>query len=251
MIFFSGCTSKPQSRIKEAEKLYRLGNYQNSRTTYLQIAEDYPKSRQAPEAYYWAGVISYFNLKEPNKALDYFHKTLADYPASEFALSSRSLLAEMYEKEFNEPRLAIGEYQKLIEETPGHANEEEYRYKIGEVYFNQGDIDQSKTEWEELVKKFPGGKWTDHASFQIAMIPVIRGNYEEGLKVLEAFMKQFPQSSFLSEAGYERGVCLEEMDKYEEALAAYNAILPNYPNRAVVEARIKKVEEKRKKAPRV
>ncbi len=250
LIFFSAaCTHKIQSQLKEAEKQFRAGNYQTARSTYLQIAETYPKSRQAPEAYYWAGMISYLYLKEPQRALDYFHKIITDYPASDMVLSTRGHLAEMYEKEFNEPRLAIGEYQKLIEETPDHLNEDEYLYKIGDIYFNQGDLAQSKIEWEGLIKKYPKGKWVDRASFQVAMISMIQQKYDDGLKAMEDFIKNFPDSSYLMEAKYERGVCLEEVGRKEEALQVYRDLLPNYPNRFIVETRIKRLEEKKAKPP--
>ncbi|MHB8481322.1 MAG: tetratricopeptide repeat protein [Nitrospiria bacterium] len=251
LIFFpSGCTHTVQAKLKEAEKQFRQGNYQASQSAYLQIAETYPKSRQAPEAYYWAGVISYLYLKESQKALDYFQKVLIDYPASEFVLLTRGHLAEMYEKEFNEPRLAIGEYQKMIEETPDHANEDEYLYKIGDIYFNQRDLTQSKIEWEGLIKKFPGSKWTDRASFQVAMILMIEEKYTEGLTAMEAFLKTYPDSDFKLEAEYERGVCLEELNRHNEALTVFNELLPVYPNRFLIETRIKKIEEKKSKLQR-
>jgi TolA-binding protein len=240
------CSHQVQTQLKDAEKAFRSGNYQTSRSIYLQIAESYPKSRQAPEAYYWAGMISYLYLKEPQRALDYFHKIIVDYPASEFVLATRGELAEMYEKEFNEPRLAIGEYQKLIDETPDHLNEDEYLYKIGDIYFNQGDLAQSKIEWEELIRKFPKGKWVDRASFQVAMTALIQQKYEDGLKGMDAFIKTYTDSPYWIEAKYERGVCLEEIGRKEEALAAYRELLPNYPNRFIVETRIKKLEEKNK-----
>jgi TolA-binding protein len=245
----TSCTHKVQSQLKEAEKQFRSGNYQTARSIYLQIAENYPKSRQAPEAYYWAGMITYLYQKEPRKALDYFHKIVTEYPASDVVLSSRGYLADMYEKEFNEPRLAIGEYQKMIEETPDHLNEDEYLYKIGDIYFNQGDLIQSKIEWEGLIRKYPKGKWVDRASFQVAMISMIQQKYDEGLKGMEAFIKDFPDSSYLLEAKYERGVCLEEIDRKEEALRAYQELLPNYPNRFIFETRIKRLEEKKTKNP--
>lgn len=245
VLTLTSCSHQVQTQLKEAEKAFRSGNYQTSRSIYLQIAESYPKSRQAPEAYYWAGMISYLYLKEPQRALDYFHKITVDYPASEFVLSTRGHLAEMYEKEFNEPRLAIGEYQKLIEETPDHLNEDEYLYKIGDIYFNQGDLAQSKIEWEELIKKYPKGKWVDRASFQVAMTSLIEQKYEEGLKGMEAFIKTFSDSPYWIEAKYERGVCLEEIGRKEEAIQAFREILPNYPNRFIVETRLKKLEEKK------
>ncbi|MBI1820195.1 MAG: tetratricopeptide repeat protein [Nitrospirae bacterium] len=245
ILFPAGCTHKVQAQLKEAERQFRLGNYQDSRSDYLQIAETYPKSRQAPEAYYWAGVISYLYLKQTQKALDYFHKVLTDYPASEFVLPSRGHLAEMFEKEFNEPRLAIGEYQKMIEETPDHANEDEYLYKIGDIYFNQGDLAQSKIEWEGLIKKFPRNKWTDRASFQVAMILLIKEKYAEGLAAMDDFLKVYPDSPFVIEAKYERGVCLEELNRYDEALAVFKELLPTYSNHLLIEARIKKIEEKK------
>ena len=248
LIFFpSGCTHTVQAQLREAEKQFRQGNYQTSRSAYLQITETYPKSRQAPEGYYWAGVISYLYLKEPQKALDYFQKILTDYPASEFVLQTRGHLAEMYEKEFNEPRLAIGEYQKMIEETPDHANEDEYLYKIGDIYFNQRDLVQSKIEWEGLIKKFPGGKWTDRASFQVAMILMIEEKYVEGLTAMDMFLKTYPDSAFKLEAQYELGVCLEELSRYDEALTGFNELLPVYSNRFLIETRIKKIEEKKSK----
>jgi len=241
----TSCTQKIQSQLKEAEKQFRVGNYQTSRSLYLQIAENYPKSRQAPDAYYWAGIISYLYLKEPQRALDYFHKIIADYPAAERVLSTRLYLAEMYEKEYNEPRLAIGEYQKIIEGTPDHLNEDEYLYKIGDIYFNHGDLAQSKIEWEGLIKKYPKGKWVDRASFQVVMTSLIQQKYEEGLKGMEEFIKNYPESNFVMQAKFERGVCLEELGRNDEALLAYREILPTYPNRLILESRIKKLEQRK------
>jgi TolA-binding protein len=249
LYFIVACTSQPQSLHNEAEKQFRAGNYQTSRSLYIQIAENFPKSRQAPDAYYWAGMISYLYLKEPKRAIDYFQKVISDYPASEAVIPTRGYLAEIYDKEFHEPRLAIGEYQKMIEETPEHLNEDEYLYRIGEVYFNQGDLDQSKIEWEELIKKYPSGKWTDRAAFQVAMTSMIRQNFEEGLRQMNEFIKTYGKSSFLTEARFERAVCLEETGRKGEAIQAYQELLSSYPNRPVIEGRLKRLSEKQEVPP--
>lgn len=247
---FSGCSRNIAEPIREAQSRFMSGNYEGAKEAYARFAEDHPKSRQAPEAFFWAGQISYLYLKEPRKALDYFHRVLTDYPASEYVLPSRSYLAEMYEKEFNEPRLAVQEYQKLIDATPEHAREDEYLYRIGEIFFNQGDLVQSKNEWEEVVRKYPSGKWGDKASFHLAMILVIRTKCEEGIKALEAFIKEYSKSDLVVEAKYERGACLEELGLYDEALEALKGVLPEYRNKPVVENRIRKTEEKKAKAAR-
>ena len=244
VVNLSACSYKVDRQTRDAENKFRTGNYESARNIYLQIAENNPKSRQAPEAYFWAGQISYLYLKEPWKALDDFHRVITEYPASSYVLPSRVYLAEMYEKEFNEPRLAIGEYQKLIDGTPDHAREDEYLYKIGEVFFNQGDYTQSRNEWEEVVRKHPSGKWADKAAFHLAMNDVIQEKYGEGIKGLEAYIDKYPSSEFLPEARYERAVCLEALTRYAEALQAYKEILPEYKNRPVIENRIKKVEHK-------
>lgn len=238
----AGCGESPHKLVQQAEQRYNAGDYLGALSLYEQVAENFPKNQMADDALYWMGILHHLYLKDDAKALQSFQRVVKGYPASPFAIDSQRYTATILER-FKKTRQAIEAYEHLVEISPDPKVMQEARYKIGDLYFESGDLEQARNEWDALLKKYPDGVFTDKALYGIASTYFVQGQCADALKVLDQLIEDHPQSSLATDARFRAASCLEEEGRIQEALNRFKEVVDSYPNRQVVEMKIKALSE--------
>ena len=246
LAILQGCEESPRRLIQQAEQKFDAGDYLGALTYYEQVAENFPKSQMADDALYWVGIIHHLFIKDDDKALQAFQKLTRNYPASPFTPDSQHYIALIFER-LHKTRQAIEAYEHLMEISADARVVQESHFKIGELYFEGGDLDQSRNEWDALLKKYPAGVLVDKALYGIASTYYIQGRCKEALSLLNRLIDDHPQSELAMDARFRAASCLEEEGHLQEALNRFREVEQSYPNRQVVEKKIKALAEQLKR----
>jgi TolA-binding protein len=242
MVGLPGCGDSPKKLAHQAEQKFDAGDYLGALALYEQVVENFPKHQMADDALYWMGIIHHLYLKDDAKGLQAFQRLAKDYPASPFAIDSQRYTAVILER-LQKTRQAIEAYEHLREISPDPKVAQESHYKVGELYLEEGDLDQARNEWDAQLKKYPDGVLTDKVLYGIASTYFIQGRCEEALNFLDRLIQNYPQSELSTDARFRAASCLEEEGRIQEALAMFKEVADRYPNRQVVEMKIKALSE--------
>jgi TolA-binding protein len=246
LLLAAGCDRTPKSIVADAEARWRQGDYLGAVQAYEHLVDDYPKSVYADDSYYAMGTIEYLYLNDYPKAVEAFRKVVTDHPGSPLVMKAQRTLAEIYEKKYHDPRRAVAEYQSILDRTRNRAAAEEIQYRIGEVYFDQGDFDQARNEWEQLLGQSPKGEWSDNALYRTGSSYYLEGRYSDALATYQQAVKRFPDSDVSVEIRFSMASCYEELDRWDDALREYRSLAESYPNPRVIQLKIKNAETRMK-----
>ncbi len=244
-----GCEQTPKALIESADARWKQGDYLGAVKTYEHLIEEYPKSGQAADAHYAIGTIEYLYLNNYTRAVEAFRRVAADHPTEPLGLQAQRTLAEIYETKFHDPRKAVAEYQKLLLNARDPALTEEIQYRIGEVYFAEGDYDQARHEWTQLTAQSPEGIWADNAYYRIGATYFLQQQYDRALAVFEDTAKRYPDSDVGAEMEFWAANALVELERYPEALKIYRSLEDSYPNRQVITLKIISVQSRLSPTP--
>lgn len=243
---WSSAERVPKRYLESAEQKWRADDYLGAVREYEKISEEYPRSKFIPEALFWSGVLYHLYLNDSQKAVDAFQKTIrltASTPKNTHALSARRYLAEVYEKKYGKLREAISEHEKVMELSDDSDQILESQYKIGELYFAQGNVEQARTEWDLLIKRDPKSRWAPAALYRQGSSYFIEGKCKEAIGFYRRLMADYSDSDMNPFAKFRTANCLEEGNQAEEALQLYRQLEGRYPNKELLEAKIQKIEK--------
>ena len=246
LLLIAACEQMPKTLLEAADARWKQGDYLGAVQMYERLVDEYPKSDYVDDAYYAIGTIEYLYLNNYPKAVEAFRKVVVDHPAAPLALQAQRTLAEIYEKKYQDPRRAIAEYQKLLETMGSREAAEEIQYRIGEVYFDQGDYEQARNEWMQLAKQSPKSDWADNALYRAGSSYFLQGRYSEALSVYQDTAARYPDSDVRVELKFWIANALEELERFDEALEQYRALEKIYPNPKVVAVKVRNIESRLK-----
>ncbi|WDT77563.1 MAG: tetratricopeptide repeat protein [Candidatus Manganitrophus sp.] len=243
---WSSAERVPKRYLESAEQKWRADDYLGAVREYEKISEEYPRSKFIPEAVFWSGVLYHLYLNDSQKAVDAFQKTIrltASTPKNTHALSARRYLAEVYEKKYGKLREAISEHEKVMELSDDSDQILESQYKIGELYFAQGNVEQARTEWDLLIKRDPKSRWAPAALYRQGSSYFIEGRCKEAIGFYRRLIADYSDSDMSPFAKFRTANCLEEGNRAEEALQLYRQLEGRYPNKELLEAKIRQLEK--------
>ncbi len=238
----AGCERGAQRVFATAETRFAAGDYLGAVRQYERVTEEFPRSTQAGDAYYWVGMIEHLYLNDQRKAIEAFRNLVARFPQTTNAPEAQRLIGEIYEKKFGDLRLAIAEYQRLLREFPDVHDADQVQYHIGEAYFDLGDLDQARLEWDTLLKQRPQNEWAGHALYRIGGTFFLQGHYQEAFDQFDRLLRDYPEGDLRIEARFWQANCLEELERLTEALTAYREIQEGYSNPGVIKVKIQRLE---------
>ncbi|MFQ5950180.1 MAG: tetratricopeptide repeat protein [Nitrospiria bacterium] len=232
--------------LESAEQKWVNEDYLGAIHDYEKIIDDYPRSRLVPEAYYWRGVAYFLYLDNTQRAIASFNKsiqgTLSPLDKGR-ALEAHLYIAEIYEKKLNQPKEAIAAYERVMEISPDPDQILEIQYKVGEIYFDLGDMAQARVEWDLLVKKDPESRWAPAALYRQGSTYFVVGNCSKAVEIYQTLYTEYPEHEMSLFAKFRTANCLEENQRLTEALQLYKELEGHYPDRELITGKIGRLED--------
>lgn len=203
----------PVSKFKEAEEKMQGFKYEDARKAYQEIQE------KAPDRSYDADIMLriadtyYGEEKYAEAAVEYqaflnFHPVHRDAPYAQYQIGMCSF-NEMttVDRDPGLTRLALAEFQKVLEKFPGNPYENETKQKIeicrgnlaeyelyvGRYYWKKGAYRAAIGRLEKLLKDFPGFPVEEEALYYLGLSHDEMGNRRQAKDAFETYAQKYPK----------------------------------------------------------
>ena len=134
-----------------AEILYKTGDFDQAKSKFLLLIENFPKSRWVEKALYAIGNI---NFKEKNfdEALNVFQKLIAEFPHSEFKVEAEQRIQRIMELKY------------LVDNGPGPPEpKDKTMYNGASDLKQQGRVYDAYQLYTDLIRQYPGSGYVTDA----------------------------------------------------------------------------------------
>jgi len=189
-------------------------------------------------------------IKSYNKAKDFFHQLLEDYPDSKERVQALLFLANTHylNDEYEESKF---HYQKFIELYPANKFvDRAYYYKAMSDYKMREIATRDQTNtlaalegFEETIKRFPKSPFHEKAvkkkkeclnilatsEFEVGKFYYRTGAYQSAISRLENVRETYPNQGFADEAIFLIAESYLEEENYSEAKENFIELLKKYP----------------------
>lgn len=270
VISISACGfNRPEDRFfKEAVKLKNDGDLGNSIDVFKKVISAAPRSDKAKESLYLLGDI-YYQTGDAKKAIKVF-KAYIDLgsPRGKRKFLVLSKMGKLYQEKLGDPEQAISYYIKALDHASskddrfdifldmGNCYFKMYKFDTAVEYFNKSFLEVENSRDEAIVPKIQEALYYMAFSYSILRNDI---NEADGFKRPEDIANSDPLKktieilnkcinySATSKYGilckFEKAENLIELDEKTKALGIFMELREIYPNKAVIETKIKKLEE--------
>ncbi len=166
-ILMSTCAKKSEQVLnQEVQKALGEKNFKEAVNIYSQLIRAYPKSLDAPKAYFNLGMVYFGNLNEQKKAEQVWEKLVRKYPG--FDLEREFFAYAQDAQDQKDPQLAIKIYEEIPKYFPASSNRDKASFMTGFVYSEQlKDYPKAKEAFEKFIKEYPQSDLKDDAEFML------------------------------------------------------------------------------------
>ncbi len=252
LIFLVSCTKLTfDESYRRAEGEIGLGNYTKAVKIYDRLVKNNPNDARTAVIWLRLGDLYANPLGDVKRGLAAYQQAIEAAPTSEAARLAHERRAVLFEKE-NHPLGSVEEYTALLKYFPGHDDAQMYKMKLGEAYIMGNEFQQARTELRGFVEKTGvAPEFRYRALFNIGETYFLEGKPGKAVRFYYAMLKEAPKSALAGEAELRVATCLEEMGYLGTAHKFAQDAKKRYPNEAVVEGRLKGIENRGKSSNKV
>jgi len=179
----------------------------------------------------------FYDYKDYNTARERFAWVVDNYPESELAYLSGSLILETYRQEQDYANLAMWaeKLSTVIKGDQAQAIKDEVRqfqlgamFKSAEQLFNAGKFDEAATEYLRLVNNAPDHPYASKALNNAAVAYENIGKYESAMNLFERVNRDYPNDPLAGYALYRVAVNSDRFFDFDKAIQSYELFYEKY-----------------------
>lgn len=245
-------------------------NYEGAIASMSKLTTLSPKLEQAKEQALFQLGIEAFNMKNYNRAIEQFTKSLSVYSDKSFSSQAYLWLGEAYYRTGDMVKArenlraflstkqgkTFDQLQKAYY-TLGYSHFEQKEYdaaqayfdtfskiegiersplyadvmnRTGDYHFNKRDFNNALTAYDRVPLNAPGA---DYALFQKGFIQGIQKQYDTKIKTLSVLTSKYPHSDYHDDAMYETGRTYVLMEQYDNAIESYRKLIKHHAKSAL------------------
>jgi len=190
------------SLAEQQQAAAQTKRYQQAAKTFGALVTKYPKSKHAPQAFYFLGE-SLYRTDKFAAAVAAYESLLKQHPDSSFGRDASYALGTTYE-ELGQFKKACETYDQFMKRWAADELADEVRLRRAESLLQLGDLAAAAKEFGELVKTGRGvsgnGDLTDYALSRQALATFRQQQFASAGKLYANLAEQFPQSPYASAA---------------------------------------------------
>jgi len=210
----------------------------------------YPDSERDPDALFKRAKVFYLYQSRYLEAISDLRELLNKFPSNEHAFEARKTIAQILETKVHDYRMAIVEYQRLIDDFETVIDDDLYQYRIASCFYKLQNFEQAKLEYYKLISNYPASDYVDDCYYQIANILQTQGALDDAESAYRLYLARYPKGDHEVDAKFNLAATLEEKEELKEALKLYQEVFEEYPNKEAVSWRIEKITKRLKKRGR-
>ncbi len=235
-----------EESFKRAESEIGVGNYAEAADIYNRAVLENSKDPRVAVMWLRLGDLYANPMGELIDGLNAYQRAIESQPTSEASRLAHERRAEIFDR-VGRPAGIVEEYAALLKFFEGHEEAPRYRMKLGEAYIMTKEFQQARTELRGFVEK--SGVPTElreRALFNIGETYFLEGKPGKAVRFYYTAVKENPKSPLAGEAELRIATCLEEMGYLGTAHKFALDAKKRYPNPAIVDERIKGMENRGK-----
>lgn len=213
---------KPELAYMRALALYSLNQFGNSERAFKEFLDNYKDSPRVYEATYRLG-LSYIGQKDFTKAINTLLK-LAENTKTPADVKEKALyrLGESY---FNLGNVKdAGKYfNQIVTKFPKGETRIDALYQLGELAYLQESFDEALTAFSLIAES--GKPLASQALFRSGEVAMRAAKIKEAINLFETYLKKYPQASMTDDAKFKIGLAWLELNDDAQALAAFSQLL--------------------------
>lgn len=246
----SACSSQEQAEYKMAQKAMSQEHYRIALGHLDRVIKRNSRSSDLPlEAARDAARISFFEIKDFKKAIDYHHFIVLNSKDEKERLESQKQISAIYFNNLQNYPQAIIEYSKLQQMPHTDLEAAQYKMNVARAQYYQNNFFQAESEIDSLLKL----KGDDNTRFNASMLKgnilVARKDFTAAIEIFKKLIEQFPEKAVQENVALILAVCYEEKFDFKSAVAVLEAHKGKYNPPEYIELRIKRLQERMKNAP--
>ncbi|MCK4786373.1 MAG: tetratricopeptide repeat protein [Desulfobacteraceae bacterium] len=199
------------------------------------LVEDFSGHSGLPEAFYDIARI-YERSRKYDQAKSIYQQIIQQYPDSSFASKTQlavprmDVLSHIGSKNHNAAEAAIG---SLITSFSGHSGLPSSLYDIARRYERAKKYEEAKGVYQQIIQQYPDSSTAGRARLAVPRINIfslIESGNDSAAQAVNSLVTNFSGHSDLSEALYDIARRYESSKKYERAKNIYQQIINQFPD---------------------
>ncbi len=166
-----------------AREVWRNEDYFEAARLFREIVRLYPRSGLADDALWEVATTYYLNLYDIPSAIEFFQQLTSEYPDSPMAPEAHKYLAEIFDKDLNEPSSAVLHWKAALEYDLPEDQVSEIRLSMGDALFKQEEINEASEQYQLVRSRAKGAKYVCQALIRIGIVFQVKKKYEESIEV--------------------------------------------------------------------
>ncbi len=249
VLALSACSSQEEADFKLAQKEISQEHYRIALGYLDRVIKRNSSSKYPLEAAREAARLSYFEIKDFNKAIQYHHFIVLHSTDVKERIESQRQIASIYFNNLQNYQQAIIEFSKLQQMPHTDLEASQYKMSIARAQYYMNNFFQSESEIDSLLKL----KSDDNTKFSALMlkgnIQVAKKDFLNAAETFKSLIKEYPDKSTEENVALVLAVCYEENLDFKNAIAVLEAHKDKYNPPEYIELRIKRLQERQKNAP--
>ncbi|MBI3543730.1 MAG: tetratricopeptide repeat protein [Deltaproteobacteria bacterium] len=249
VLLAAGCNS-PASKNHYilAERLFSDHKYAAAVDEFKKLVDSDPRSSLAHKALFRIGTLQYLYLDSYQDSIKSFRQFIALSQDQDLVFQAEKSIGEIYFSKLEDYKLAVEQYKRLLDKYPTSPEKDFFLLRMAKSYYGSLDFGKAITTYKEIVKKHPKSMFVPEAMYQIGNTYYTKGDVDDAIEAFHDVVLSYPASQQAVFAQFGIGNCYEEKDKFDEALEIYSKILDKHPARTVVEAKIRRLKERKNRS---
>ncbi|QDK36099.1 tetratricopeptide repeat protein [Bdellovibrio sp. NC01] len=245
----SACSSQEEGDFKQAQKNISQGHYTVALNFLDRVILRNSPSELPLEAAREAARISFFEIKDYQKTVRYYHFIVLHAPDEKERLEAQKQIAAIYFNNLQDYKAAILEYSKLQQMPHTDLEAAQYKMNVARAHYYMNNFFQAESEIDNLLRL----KADENIRFSALMLKgnilVGKKEYNKAIDIFKTLMQNYPQKSIQENVGLTLAVCYEENNNFKEAIKVLEDYRGKYNPPEYIELRIKRLQERLRNAP--
>lgn len=248
-LVLTACSSQEQADFKKAQKEiadqhYRIGLSYLDRVIKRNASKEYPLAAARE-----AAKISFFEIKDFNKAIQYHRFVVLHSPDEKERLESQKQIAAIYFQDLQNYQQSIIEYSKLQEMPHTDLELAQYKLNMARAQYYLNNFLQSESEIDAVLKLNCDDNIRFSAMILKGNILLAKKDFKSAADIFKALLQKYPEKAVQENVDLTLAVCYEENLEFKNAISVLEENRKKHNPPEYIELRIKRLQERLKNAP--
>ncbi len=177
----------------------------------------------------------FYNNRMFQQSRSVYQQIVEEFPQTGYSFDATRMIAQAFyeEQRFDEAQ----EWYRRLRDAAGEGEDRteavariaESLFRLGEQYENQQLFTQAAAQYERVAMEFPDEKIADVALFNAGLAYERLSEWSRAILVFQRLLHRYSNSALLPRAQFRIAKCYEKLNQWDNAAESYLRLVANYP----------------------